>query len=482
MMINSISQEERSRPASDHFFDLSRDNLLKIINHLPGMVYCVRNDASWTEMFVSQGSENLHGFSQNPPINASFLHCQNRIHPEDLPRIRQHIDVALEAQKPFQVVFRAKTAEGTYKWLFERGSGIYDEAGVLIYIVGFAIDFTQRKEAEERLHQEIYRLRANVLETSGFRSLVGKSGAMQKVYDFIIKAAATDSNVIIYGESGSGKELVAREIHICSKRSHGNMVTVNCGAIPENLLEAEFFGYQKGAFTGAMADKKGFIAAADGGTLFLDEVGDISQAMQVKLLRVLQSKEYMPLGSNTPRRADFRLISATNKDLQAEMKKGFVRTDFYYRIHVLAVAVPPLRERKEDVPLLVHHFINLKSTDRSAPAFSDNDMMCYRQYDWPGNVRELENVVERHLAMIETDILPMESLSSHEPADSNYSIPVPEGTSLSAMVQSLEKRVIHETLQKYRWNRSRAASALAIDRKTLYNKIKAYGLDRSLIE
>jgi PAS domain S-box-containing protein len=462
----------------DQSIDLSPDKLLKIINNLPGLVYCVRNDDSWTIEFISQGNENLHGCSIKQPIDSSFFHCQNRIHPEDLPHIRKFVDLALDAHKPFQIVFRAKTASGDYKWLYERGSGVYDETGNLIYIVGFAIDFTQRKQAEERLHQEIYRLRSSVLENSGFRSLVGKSIAMQSVYDFIIKSAATDSNVIIYGESGSGKELVAREIHACSKRHQANIVTVNCGAIPESLLEAEFFGYRKGSFTGAVADKEGFIAAANGGTLFLDEVGEISQAMQVKLLRVLQSKEYMPLGSNKPEKVDFRLISATNKDMQTEVKNGNIRKDFYYRIHVLAVNLPPLRNRKEDIPLLVHHFINLKTSGKSAPVFSDKDMIKFLKYDWPGNVRELENAVERHLAMIETDFLSIENFSQQNNDQPINFTSMPDEQSLPKMVEALEKRVIFQTLKKCLWNRSQTAAALGVDRKTLYNKIKAYHLDK----
>ncbi len=464
--------------SSDTAFDLSRDNLLKIIHHLPGMVYCVRNDPSWTQEFISQGSEDLHGCAAGPPVNPSFSQCENRIHPEDLPRIRQHIDVALAARKPFQVVFRAKTAEGGYKWLYERGSGVYDTAGDLTHIVGFAIDFTQRKQAEERLHQEIYRLRASVLEKSGFGSLVGKSRAMQRVYDFIIKAGATDSNVIIYGESGSGKELVAREIHHCSRRSRADMVTVNCGAIPENLLESELFGYKKGAFTGAVSDKQGFIAAANGGTLFLDEVGEVSPAMQVKLLRVLQSKEYMPIGSNRPEKADFRLICATNKDLHTEMNQGFIRKDFYYRIHVLAIDLPALRERKDDIPLLVNHFINLKSSDKSAPAFSQIDMEKFQQHDWPGNVRELENAVERQLAMIETDLLPMDPSTPREMERSGTPVSISDKPSLPGMVAALEKRVILDTLQQCRWNRTLTAAVLGIDRKTLYNKIRIFQLDQ----
>ena len=262
-------------------------------------------------------------------------------------------------------------------------------------------DITSRKQAEvallesrENLQKENIRLRSSIRERYRFCDIIGKSQGMQEVYEFILQAADTQANVIIYGESGTGKELVAKAIHEISDRGQKGFVTVHCGAIPETLMESEFFGYKKGAFTGANTDRRGYLDEADGGTLFLDEIGEIGLNMQVKLLRAISRDGYTPVGSNVIKNADVRIIAATNRNLRDLIKKGAMREDFFYRIHILPIYLPPLRERKDDLPLLVDHFLQMY--DRNHPPLPGHVAESLLNYDWPGNVRELQNVLHRY--------------------------------------------------------------------------------------
>lgn len=296
---------------------------------------------------------------------------------------------------------------------------------------------------------------------------------MQDMYESIVNAAETNANAVLYGESGTGKELVAREIHQMSSRKTHMFVAVNCGAIPENIIESEFFGYKKGAFTGAYADKPGYLDFADGGTLFLDEVGEINLNMQVKLLRIIDNGDYIPLGSNVSRKTDVRIIAATNRNLRGLIKEGLIREDFFYRIHIIPIHLPPLRERKEDIPLLIDHFLKMHGDPRKNVERIQMDQ--FLDYDWPGNVRELQNVVHRYISMKKLDF----SGSSGTGKNVLQSQPVPEDVGLASLLDSYEKEVIQKTLIKYQWHRGKAAEALGINRKTLFTKIIRYGLDNS---
>ena len=275
------------------------------------------------------------------------------------------------------------------------------------FIASFT-DITSRKQAEvallesqEHLQKENIRLRSSIRERYRFCDIIGKSQVMQEVYEFILQAAATQANVIIYGESGTGKELVAKAIHETSDRSRKGFVTVHCGAIPETLMESEFFGYKKGAFTGANMDKRGYLDEADGGTLFLDEVGEIGLNMQVKLLRAISGDGYTPVGSNTIKNTDVRIIAATNRNLRDLVKRGVMREDFFYRIHILPIYLPPLRERKDDLPLLIDYFLQLH--DKNHPPLPGNIVEALLNYDWPGNIRELQNVLHRYMTLKRLD-------------------------------------------------------------------------------
>ncbi|WP_319522493.1 sigma 54-interacting transcriptional regulator [uncultured Desulfosarcina sp.] len=333
------------------------------------------------------------------------------------------------------------------------------------------------KKNESQLRRQNRLLRSTMTERSKFGGLVGKSQPMQEVYEQILNAAATDATVVIYGEPGTGKELVAHAIHDMSLRNREQFVPVHCGAIPENLIESEFFGYKKGAFSGAGADKQGYVDFAHKGTLFMDEIGEISPHMQVKLLRVIEGGGYTPVGGNRVKHSDIRIIAATNRDMLERMEKQMMRKDFFYRIHILPIYMPPLRNRKEDLPLLIDHFLMLYGGKKNLPPVTDRSMDRLLAHDWPGNVRELQNVMIRYCHSQKIEL--METLKSPFEAPVAEDIP-PAGDSvtLRSMMDAYEKKVIEAALQRNQWHRSHAARLLGIDRKTLFTKMKRHGLSR----
>jgi two-component system response regulator HydG len=280
---------------------------------------------------------------------------------------------------------------------------------------------------------------------------------------------------LVLGETGTGKELIARAIHANSKRLGGPFVPINCGAIPESLIESEVFGFEKGSFTGAVRAKKGLIEVAEGGTLFLDEVGEISPKMQVDLLRVLQDRSFYRVGGVEPLTADFRLISATHRDLQHSVATGAFRQDFFYRINVITLRVPPLRERKEDIPLLANHFLQrfARETNRHVDSISDSAMKILSDYPWPGNIRELENVVERAVVTSKKRIITPESFAYLIGDFANAS-----DSSGSRSLEEAEVAHIKRILDETSWNVSRASKVLDVDRTTLHKKIKKYNLQQ----
>ncbi len=298
--------------------------------------------------------------------------------------------------------------------------------------------------------------------------ILGESRAIQKVFAFIDKAAGTPATVLITGESGTGKELVARAIHYRSQRASAPFVPVNCGSIPEGLLESELFGHLKGAFTGAVETRAGFFQTADGGTIFLDEISETSLAMQVKLLRVLQDKEVCMVGDSRTRKVDVHIVAATNKDLLNLVKKGLFRDDLFFRLSVITIAVPRLAERADDVLILTQHFAEKfsKEMDKQPLRFSDGALRALENYDWPGNVRELENVIQRLVVMTEGDVVNATDL----PSLMRFSAPRERG--LKRTLAEVEKGHIRNVLDSVNGNKTRAADILGIDRKTLREKLK----------
>ena len=321
----------------------------------------------------------------------------------------------------------------------------------------------------KRARREVVRLRENLQEVFPSTELIGKSAAMKKVTELIEMVAPTEATVLITGESGTGKEVVARAIHAAGPRRYMPMVTIHCGALTETLLESELFGHEKGAFTGAQYRKKGKFEIADGGSVFLDEISDISLKTQTDLLRVLQEKEIVRVGGNQQIKVDFRCIAATNKNLETLVKDGAFRPDLYYRLHVFCIDLPPLRERRDDIPLLVNHFLNkfCMATSRAMPQISADALEVLMRHDWPGNVRELENAVERALVVGRGPEI--------RPADFSFQFQADEpkgGKTLDDVERAHIERILRETQH----NLSRAARILDIDRTTLYNKLRRYGL------
>ncbi|UCF03561.1 MAG: sigma-54-dependent Fis family transcriptional regulator [Deltaproteobacteria bacterium] len=324
----------------------------------------------------------------------------------------------------------------------------------------------------QQLITENILLRKRLTEQYEFEDIIGRSEAMQEVFSMIKAVTDTNATVLITGETGTGKELVARAIHSNSSQRYGPFVATSCGALPETLLESELFGYEKGAFTGADRTKKGRFELANGGTLFLDEVGDISMKTQIKLLRVLQEKSFSRLGGTEQIKVDVRLISATNRDLVAAIEEGSFRSDLYYRLNVVSIQLPPLRERKDDVPLLAAHFINKYNVEfnKKFDRVDRKAMDFMMDYHWPGNVRELENVIERALVIDQGPQVQVKHLPF-----CNVESPLTEELQ---SLQEVERIHIEKMLQKNDWNIAKTARLLNIDRTTLHKKIKKFGLER----
>jgi two-component system response regulator HydG len=329
----------------------------------------------------------------------------------------------------------------------------------------------------KRLLEETQYLRNEVSRCwAGPDEIIGRSASMIDLFDTIMEIANSESSILILGETGTGKELIARAIHANSKRMGGPFVPINCGAIPESLMESEIFGHEKGSFTGAIRPKKGLIEVAEGGTLFLDEVGEIIPKMQVDLLRVLQDRSFYRVGGVEAIKADFRLISATHRDLAQQAAQGAFRQDFFYRINVITLRVPPLRERREDIQLLVTYFLKrfARETNREVDSISDDAMKMLLDYDWPGNIRELENVVERAVVTSKKRVLAVDSFAYLNPGGVSVGI-----SSTPRSLEEAEIAHIRQILDEQDWNISHAAKVLQVDRTTLHKKIRRYGLERS---
>jgi DNA-binding NtrC family response regulator len=325
---------------------------------------------------------------------------------------------------------------------------------------------------KRRLVTENIQLRQQIEELSLPDEVVGESLAMKRVMEMVNTVAKTDSTVMILGESGTGKELIARAIHSRSSRRYFPIITINCGAYPEGLLESELFGHEKGAFTGAMYRRKGKLEMADKGTLFLDEIGNVSEKMQMDLLRVIETKNFTRLGGDKAIDVDFRVISATNKDLEKAIKEGSFREDLYYRLNVFSILLPPLRERRTDIPLIAKYFLSkyAQSMNKNVVDFSLQAMEMFMGYDWPGNIREVRNVVERAMVVAQGPQIQVEDIS--------FPFPSPATPSGGASLEEVEKDQILKILNQTKGNIAQAAEILKISRLTIYNKIEKYHLKK----
>jgi formate hydrogenlyase transcriptional activator len=399
-------------------------------------------------------------------------------HPDDVDRVRTERRAGLLRGVPFELEMRALQKGGQYRWRLIQYNPFRDEQGRIIRWYATGTDIENQKKAEERLRNENLVLREEIDRSSMFEEIVGSSEPMRKVLRQVAKVAPSDSTVLILGETGTGKELIARALHRRSSRSTRPFVRVNCAAIPQSLIASELFGHEKGAFTGALQRRLGRFESADGGTLFLDEIGDLPVETQIALLRVLQEREFERVGSNYPISVDVRLIAATNRDLGAAVASGAFRQDLFYRLNVFPIAIPSLRDRVDDIPLLLEYFVGryAKKAGKDIKHIGKHTLELFKAYNWPGNIRELQNVVERAVILSETDTFSVDE--SWLKCASAASSPPRDG--LSALAER-EVEIIEAALTESHGRvsgPSGAAAKLKIPRQTLESKIRSLGINK----
>jgi transcriptional regulator with PAS, ATPase and Fis domain len=456
-------------------------SLARLLNHLPGVAYRCRVAPGFDYMleFISKGCEAVFRMSPQAMLETRSNIIEQMMSAEDLAYVRKTMQDSLLVRTPYEMYYRvAVPATGEILWIWDQGEGVFDDSGECHAIEGIMMDVTGQKNREHALQEENRQLRSSIKNSYGLGDIVGKSEAMQRCYRLLLRAAKSDTNIVLYGETGVGKDLAARTIHELSGVK-GRFVPINCAAIPGELLESEFFGHVKGAFSGAVNSHAGYLAAAWKGTLFLDEVGELPLKLQSKLLRALESKTYTPVGSSEVRQADFRLISATNRNLLDLVREREMRQDFYYRIHVLSVHIPPLRDRQGDIALLVDAYAREREAPRLLPP---EVMLAMEQYSWPGNVRELQNILDRYWAMGELSpdlaLAPAIREKSTGPL-SETALPdslAGRSCSLEAARAEEEKRRILAALEQCGGKKGKSAEALGVTMRTLQRKLKKYAL------
>ncbi|HMM38822.1 MAG TPA: sigma 54-interacting transcriptional regulator [Desulfovibrio sp.] len=477
-----VRENESLREQADESEDIRRqlrkseDKIARLMDSLPGMAYrCTIGEGyTYSLEFVSRGSIDLLGYTPDDLVRGRKNTIERMTHPDDLERMRRDVLRGVLERTPYKTMYRVTMSSGEVKWIWDQGEAVYDEQGVAVGLEGIIMDVSAQKMQELRLQEENERLRSSVKGSCGLGEIVGKSEAMNNVYTLILKAAQSDTSVIILGETGTGKDLVARTIHELSGRP-GKYVPVNCGAIPEQLLESEFFGHKKGAFSGAVDTRQGYLAAADGGTLFLDELGELSLGLQVKLLRAIETKQYIPVGETVPRRSDFRLVSATNRDLKEMVQQKTMRADFFYRVHVLSIHLPPVRARKEDIPLLIDSILSRKTgVENSAAMLPPGLRIALENYDWPGNIREMQNLLDRYVTFGEIDFLELSGKAPEVPLEAD--LREAGALTFDEAVARYEKALLLKALERNRWRKAETAQALGLNLRTMQRKIRQYGI------
>jgi formate hydrogenlyase transcriptional activator len=404
-------------------------------------------------------------------------------HPDDVERVREERRKGLLLGIPFENEQRARRHDGQYRWFFIRYNALRDEQGDTIRWYASGIDIEDRKQAEERTRQENFALREQIDQVFMLEEIVGSSPALKTVLSSIVKVAPTDSTVLITGETGTGKELIARALHKGSQRASQPFITVNCASIPSSLIASELFGHEKGAFTGALQRRQGRFELAHSGTIFLDEIGELPHETQTALLRVLQERQFERVGGNHVLSADVRVIAATNRDLAAAVASGAFRADLFYRLNVFPVHVPPLRNRKEDIPMLVEYFVKryTEKVGKQISKIDKNTLKLCQSYPWPGNIRELQNIIERSVVLCTGDTFWID-----EAWLSSQNAPRPElSGSLTQNLQNYEKELIEAALAESGGKvagPNGAAAKLGIPRSTLDLKIKHLNIKKNTIQ
>jgi PAS domain S-box-containing protein len=454
--------------AAKHAEEKSRQEAYElrcITDSIPQVI--VVYDPDGRAMYVNRAGLEYTGMSIEEMRAESFR--ERVVHPEDIERLRAVRLNALSYGAPFEYELRALGKDGKYRWYLSQYNPLKDEHGRIIrwYATATAID--DQKRTEQRLQDENVALREEIDRSSMFEEIVGSCESMRQVLKQVAKVAPSDATVLILGETGTGKELIARALHRRSKRATRAFVRVNCAAIPQSLIASELFGYEKGAFTGALQRRVGRFESADGGTLFLDEIGELPMETQIALLRVLQEREFERVGSNHPISVDVRLIAATNRDLPAAVAAGTFRQDLFYRLNVIPITVPPLRERAADIPLLVEYLVGryARAAGKKIRHIGKQTLEQLAAYNWPGNIRELQNVVERAVTLSETHTffvdeswLKRESQESRRPHEVEM---------IEAALAECHGRIS---------GRSGAAAKLGTPRQTLESKIRRWGINK----
>jgi DNA-binding NtrC family response regulator/PAS domain-containing protein len=480
---------EPSRKA-ERIADVPAAQLQATLNMIPASTWYAAPSGGLT--FVNERCADYFGLPKDHPLRFGAGTCaawESQIpvlHPDDQEETRRVWSECLSASRYCEVSFRVRDAHGNYRWCLSRMEPLRGNDGTLLHWVGINLDIEERQQdlakalrkTGERLQQENVALREEIDTASMFEEIVGASPALTTVLSHVSKVARTDSTVLITGETGTGKELVARAIHRRSRRASRAFVAVNCAAIPRDLIASELFGHEKGAFTGAVQRRLGRFELADGGTIFLDEVGELSSETQVALLRVLQEYQFERLGGRDRIQVDVRVIAATNRDLTAAVADGTFREDLFYRLNVFPLEMPPLRERQEDIPVLMEYFIGryARKAGKTFGRVSKRTLDHLQSYLWPGNVRELQNIIERSVIVSDTDEFTVdESWLSAAPR-------IDRRLGLSGALAAHEKAIVEEALRASGgrvFGPSGAAARLGIPRSTLEWKIRALKINKS---
>ncbi len=410
---------------------------------------------------------------------ATSVRITRDLHPDDLERVQAERSVGISAGVPFEIEKRLPDKNGRYRWFLFRYKPLLGEKGQVAKWFVTATDIDDRKQTEERMRNETLALREEIVRASMFEEIVGSSNALHRVLAQVIKVAPTDSTVLIFGETGTGKELIARSIHRRSKRADRAFIAVNCAAIPQSLIASELFGHEKGAFTGAAQRRLGRFESADGGTIFLDEVGELPLETQIALLRVLQDKKIERVGSSQSISVDIRVLAATNRDLNAAIAAGTFRRDLFYRLNVVPIEMPSLRQRKDDIPLLVEYLIDryAQKTGKKLRNMERKTLELLEAYDWPGNIRELQNVVERAVILADGETFSVDETWFVKGTKESVGSTVP----FADEVTQHEKELIEAALKESKGRvsgPSGAAARLGIPRQTLDSRIKVLGIDK----
>ncbi len=449
--------------------------LRQITDAIPHNIVVIRPDG--TRLYANRAFLEYTGVKADD-VQSKGLYAQ-KLHPDDLERSSKQRQMGLERGEPFESEYRMLGKDGRYRWFLVRYNPLRDQEGHVVRWYATATDIDDRKRREERTQNENLVLREEIERSSMFEEIVGSSEGLRQVLTQVSKVAPTDSTVLILGETGTGKELIARAIHNLSKRSTRAFIRVNCAAIPPALVASELFGHEKGSFTGAFQRRLGRFESADGGTIFLDEVGELPPETQVALLRVLQEREFERVGGSQTVSVDVRVLSATNEDLGAAVAEGTFRQDLFYRLNVFPIQIPALRERVDDIPLLVEYLIDryAQAAGKKIKNINKETLELFQNYDWPGNVRELQNVIERAVILSDGDTFIVDEtwLTPVTPKTAASSVP------LVANLIDHEKEMIETALREAEGlvsGPTGAATKLGIPRQTLESKLRKLGINR----